>query len=314
MSGSGAPEPGSFVGEYVAGRPIGDRGGMATVFLAYEPTLDRAVALKRLDVDACAGALLAEARLTCSLAHPNVVAVHDYLVADGTPYMAMEYLRRGSLRRHVGRLGLAQWLRVLEALLSGLQHAHERGIVHCDIKPENLLIDNAGTVKIADFGVARSALASADGAAPSGTPLYMAPEQALGQAPTAQTDLYATGVVAYELLLGRPPLPHSAIAPGLAPELVEWLEWLLAPAPADRPRSAREAWERLEELAVGMLGPLWRRDAGLGSPHDDADPAASTPTLAAAVASAGGASTPPLAAQVACAGAASTPTLAAQRA
>jgi serine/threonine protein kinase len=302
MVTSVTPAPGSFVGDYVVGRPIGDRGGMSTVFLAYEPTLDRAVAMKRLDLDASDEALLHEARLTCSLAHPNVVAVHDYLVADGAAYMAMEYLRRGSLRRHVGRVGTAQWAGVLEALLTGLQHAHDRGIVHCDIKPENLLIDNAGTVKIADFGVARSA--DAAGRRPSGTPLYMAPEQALGQPCTAQTDLYAVGLVAYELLLGRPPFPASGPAvelllrrvhgapvpaaevdPAIAPAIARWLEWLLARAPEDRPRSAREAWERLEEHAVELLGPLWRRGAQLvpsaQAPCPDADSAASTPTLAA---------------------------------
>jgi serine/threonine protein kinase len=302
MVTSGTPEPGSFVGDYVVGRPIGDRGGMSTVFLAYERTLDRAVALKRLDLDASDEALLQEARLTCSLAHPNVVAVHDYLVADGAAYMAMEYLRRGSLRRHVGRVAMAQWSGVLEALLTGLQHAHERGIVHCDIKPENLLIDNAGAVKIADFGIARSH--DAAGRRPSGTPLYMAPEQALGQPCTPQTDIYAAGLVAYELLLGRPPFPASGPAvelllrrahgapvppakvdPTIAPAIARWLEWLLARAPEDRPLTAREAWERLEEHAVELLGPLWRRGAQLASsaeaPCADADRAASMPTLAA---------------------------------
>jgi serine/threonine protein kinase len=271
------PRRGLLVGDYVLGRPIGDRGGTSSVFLAYHPELDRAVALKRLDAGD-AGALLREARLTCSLAHPNVVTVHDCFVADGVPYMAMEYLRRGSLRRRVGQLGLAAWVGVLECALAGLQHAHERGVVHCDIKPENLLIEGGGAVKLADFGVARTALPTTGEWPPEalGTPLYMAPEQLLGRSCTPQADLYATGLVAYELLLARTPFPAARTVtellrarahgrlhapPEVDPGVAEWLRWLLASAPADRPASARAAWERLEELAVGLLGPFWRRQA-----------------------------------------------------
>jgi eukaryotic-like serine/threonine-protein kinase len=189
----------------------------------------------------------------------------------------MEYLRRGSLRR-AGRLGLAAWAGALEGVLAGLRYAHERGVVHCDIKPENLLVDNGGAVKLADFGVARAALPTTGAWPPDtlGTPLYMAPEQLLGRPCTPQADLYATGLVAYELLLARTPFPaartvsellraraHGRLhAPlGADPGIGEWLGWLLASAPADRPPSARAAWERLEELAVGLLGPFWRRDA-----------------------------------------------------
>jgi serine/threonine protein kinase len=278
------------VGRYEVVREVG-RGGMAVVYLARQPDLDRDVALKELAAfhasdPAFVARFLRESRLTGSLNHPNIVTVHEYFEHDGTAYIAMEYFERGSLRPLVGQLSLAQIAGVLEGLLAALAHAEPRGIVHRDLKPENVMVTADGAVKIADFGIAKAL-----GAAPVkaitetgttvGTPGYMAPEQAMGGEVGPETDLYALGVMAYELLAGRPPYeadlplafllqhlnepvpPLRSLKPELDPRLTAWVERLLAKAPEERPGSAREAWEELEEIAIAGLGARWRREGRL---------------------------------------------------
>jgi predicted Ser/Thr protein kinase len=261
---------------------------MAVVYLARQPTLDRDVALKRLHLETndptVAQRFVREAQLAAGLDHPNIVTLYDFFEDDGIAYIAMEYVRGGSLRRLVGRLDLAQVFAVLEGILAGLAHAESHGIAHRDLKPENVLVTRGGTVKIADFGIARAynALTSsltADSTA-IGTPSYMAPEQAQNGSLGPYTDIYAVGVMAYELLAGRPPFepdgaplavlyshvhtpppPLAELAPHVPEPVCEWVEWLLAKAPSDRPASAAEAWQALEEIAVAHLGPYWRRSA-----------------------------------------------------
>ena len=136
------------VGGYEILREIG-HGGMATVYLARQIELDRDVALKELGGaprpdPTFARRFLREARMAGSLSHPNIVTVYDYFEHDGTPYIAMEYLERGSLRPYVGSLTLAQVGGVLEGMLAGLAHAETRGIVHRDLKPENLMVTGDG--------------------------------------------------------------------------------------------------------------------------------------------------------------------------
>ena len=189
------------------------RGGMAVVYLVHQPALDRDVVLKRLDLEggdpALAQRFVREARLAATLDHPNVVTLFDFFEHDGVPYIAMEYVAGGSLRELVGRLELPQVCGVVEGVLAGLGHAERQGIAHRDLKPENLLLTRRGTVKIADFGIARAYNAltqrlTAPGMA-IGTPAYMAPEQATNEPLSPATDLYSLGVIAYELLAGRPP-------------------------------------------------------------------------------------------------------------
>jgi serine/threonine protein kinase len=178
------------VGRYVIERELGS-GGTAIVYLARQLDLDRLVALKELGAvrkdPAFVRRFLRESRLAASLAHPNIVTVHDYFEQGGTPYIAMEYVAGGSLRPHIGRLSLAQIGGVLAGVLAGLAHAERRGIVHRDLKPENLLVTEDGQVKITDFGIAKaiSAAQTAGGLTAAGTtlgtPNYMAPEQAMGQ-------------------------------------------------------------------------------------------------------------------------------------
>ena len=148
------------VGRYEILREVG-RGGMALVYLARQTDLDRFVALKELAAfhasdPSFAQRFLRESRVAGSLSHPNIVTVHDYFEHAGTPYIAMEYVERGSLRPYVPQLTLAQVGGVLEGLLAGLAHAEQHGIVHRDLKPENLMVTADGRVKIADFGIAKA--------------------------------------------------------------------------------------------------------------------------------------------------------------
>ena len=270
------------------------RGGMAVVYLVHQPALDREVVLKRLDLErddpTLAQRFVREARLAAALDHPNVVTLFDFFEHDGVPYIAMEYVAGGSLRSLVGTLELPQVLGVLEGTLAGLAHAERHGIAHRDLKPENVLVTRRGNVKIADFGIARAYNALSQrltitGKA-MGTPVYMAPEQALDRAIGPPTDLYALGVIVYELFAGRPPFeadtpmgvlychvhkPPPPLPAAVEPQVREWVGWLLEKSPADRPQSAAEAWQALEEIAVAELGPYWRRAAAITIPtggHD----------------------------------------------
>ena len=148
------------VGRYEIVREVG-RGASAIVYLARQTDLDRNVALKELAHfhaadPAFVERFLRESRLAGSLNHPNIVTVHEYFEHEGTPYIAMEYLERGSLRPLIGALTTAQVVGVLEGLLAGLAHAESKGIVHRDLKPENVLVTSSGGVKIADFGIAKA--------------------------------------------------------------------------------------------------------------------------------------------------------------
>ena len=188
------------------------RGGMAVVFLARQTDLDRWVALKELRIDgrdeSMVRRFLRESRLAGSLSHPNIVTVLDFFEAGGTGYIAMEYVPRGSLRPYVGRLTFAQTAGVLEGVLAALVCAEQAGIVHRDLKPENVMVTADGRVKLADFGIAKAngaaSMLTATGTT-LGTPHYMAPEQAMGQALGPWTDLYSVGCMAYELVTGRLP-------------------------------------------------------------------------------------------------------------
>jgi tRNA A-37 threonylcarbamoyl transferase component Bud32 len=280
------------VGRYELVREIG-HGGTATVYLARQTDLSRLVALKELsalsaDDPSAARRFVRESRLAGSLNDPNIVTVHDFFEDHGTPFIAMEYLERGSLRPLMRDLTFVQIAGVLEALLAGLAHAQERGIVHRDLKPENLLVTTDGRVKIADFGIAKATNEAQNATMLTvkgtviGTPTYMAPEQAMAGDIGSWTDLYAVGVIAFELLAGRPPfdttgtptailLQHvntpplelSSLVPSVDPRLSDWIDRLLTKEPADRPHLASAAWLRLEEIVLAQLGPRWRRSARL---------------------------------------------------
>jgi hypothetical protein len=266
---------------------------MAVVHLARQLELGRSVALKELASfgvgdPALADRFVRESRLAGSLSHPNVVHVYDFFEFEGTPYIAMEYLERGSLRPLVRGLPVPQVAGVCEGLLAGLSHAAARGVVHRDLKPENVLITDEGAVKIADFGIAKAVEEVGDErvrtvtGATVGTPAYMAPEQAMAGEIGPWTDLYSLGVMAYEMLAGRlpfdasgPPMallmrhvndlvpPLREVAPDVDPRLADWVHRLLAKAPAERPAAPAAAWDELEEIVLDTCGPRWRREARL---------------------------------------------------
>ena len=277
------------VGRYELLGEIG-RGATAVVHLARQTDLDREVALKELlALQAADPALvdrfLRESRLVGSLNHPSIVTVYEYFEHDGTPFIAMEYLPRGSLRPFVGSLDVAQVAGALQCILGGLAHAETRGIVHRDLKPENLLITSNGELKIADFGIAKALDAESGSLTLTGTtvgtPAYMAPEQAMAGDVGPSADLYATGVIAYELLAGTVPFqgnvamavmlqhlndpvpPLRASRPDLDLELCDWVERMLAKQPERRPVGAADALDDLDEIVIRMLGPRWRRRARL---------------------------------------------------
>jgi serine/threonine protein kinase len=282
------------VGRYEIVRQIG-RGGMAIVYLARQTTLDRDVALKELSsfhasTPEVAERFVRESQLAGSLNHPNIVTVYEYFEEDGIPYIAMEHVARGSLRQYVGHLTLAQLAGVMEGLLAGMAHAEGYGIVHRDLKPENLMVTGDGRIKIADFGIAKATQTAGAGSFVTvtgtvvGTPMYMAPEQAMGLEIGLWSDLYSVGVMAWEHLVGRAPFPEGEAAmvtltrhvrqeipsamdlnPHADQEVSNWIDRLLVKDPAERTRSPIDAWDDLEEIIIARLGPRWRRDARLPS-------------------------------------------------
>jgi serine/threonine-protein kinase len=196
-------------------------GGMGEVFHARDAVLDRDVAIKVLHRQLAGDRgfierFRREARSAANLSHPNIVAVHDWGAVDGIYYMVMEYVRGASARELLndhGPLAPAQAVEVLLPVLAALDHAHRQGIVHRDVKPENVMVTREGAVKVADFGLAR-AYADAqitEAGTVTGTVQYLAPEQLRGEPADPRTDLYSLGVVAYELLTAR--LPFTGETP-----------------------------------------------------------------------------------------------------
>jgi serine/threonine protein kinase len=291
------PELKQTVGRYEILRELG-RGGMATVYLARQIDLDRAVALKELSAlstadPSFAKRFLREARLAGSLSHPNIVTVYEYFVHGGTPYIAMEYLENGTLRPHVGRMSLAEIGGVLEAVLAGLVLAEQRQIVHRDLKPENLLLTADGRVKISDFGIAKATSELQTGAALTstgvavGTPNYMAPEQATARGVGPWTDLYSLGIMAFEFFVGRPPFGDTdnalgvllrqvnetipavnEVDAGIDPTISDWIARMVAKEPSDRPQSAAAAWDEIDDTFLALLGPRWRRHSRIAPLFD----------------------------------------------
>ena len=214
--------PGSNAGPYRIVEPLG-RGGMASVYRAYEPKLDRYVALKVLPREflhdpSFAQRFRQEAQVVAKLEHPNIIPIYAYDIEeqDGIPWMAMRLVPAGSLAELIrrGRLPLARSVAILRSVADALDYAHAKGIVHRDVKPQNVLLDDAGRVYLADFGIAKI-LESAGGLTASGmitgTPQYMAPEQATGLKIGPAADVYALGIVAYEMFTGR--VPFAADTP-----------------------------------------------------------------------------------------------------
>ncbi|NLA78767.1 MAG: Stk1 family PASTA domain-containing Ser/Thr kinase [Erysipelothrix sp.] len=196
-------------------------GGMADVYLAHDELLDREVAVKILRGDLSSDPVhlmrfQREANAAIEISHPNIVEVYDVGQAEGQHYIVMEYVTGKTLKQLIhqrGALDLEESLVIMKQIIAGLSEAHKLNIVHRDIKPQNILIKDDGTVKIADFGIARAQGATQLTQVDSvmGSVHYMAPENARGESASIQSDLYAVGIVFYELLMGD--VPFKAEAP-----------------------------------------------------------------------------------------------------
>ena len=195
-------------------------GGMADVFRARDLMLDRIVAIKVLRKDYSSNPdfqnyFRMEARSAANLSHPNIVTVHDFGFADNLLFIVMEFIPGKDLKqliRERGRFSVATGIPLIIQACAGLGYAHRAGLVHCDVKPHNLLVSPDGRLKVTDFGIARALATITPGERTDvvwGSPLYFAPEQAQGQPPSPASDVYSIGVVMYELLCGTPPFTAS---------------------------------------------------------------------------------------------------------
>jgi len=266
------------MGEVVAGRyeleELAGRGGMSSVYRAHDRLLERKVALKLLheqyglDED-YVERFRREARSAAQLSHPNIVTVIDRGEQDGRQFIVFEYVDGETLKQLVERRGPLPVRQALELILQvarALGFAHEQGLVHRDVKPQNVLLDDAGRAKVTDFGIARSI--DLTSVTQTGTVLgssdYIAPEQASGDPVDAQSDIYSLGVVVYELLTGEVPFPADNFVaaalrhvnepppsvlerrPDVPLRLVATAERMLAKDPADRFASMKEVIAELE--------------------------------------------------------------------
>jgi serine/threonine-protein kinase len=273
----------ALAGRYGIEREIG-RGGMATVYLATDVRHRRPVALKVLhdEVAAAAGAarFLREIEIAAHLTHPHILPLHDSGEADGVLFYVMPYVAGGSLRarlaRDGGRLPMADAVRIAREVAAALAHAHAAGVVHRDVKPENILLHDDGTAVVADFGIARALTPAVRDSTLTqvglalGTPAYVSPEQALGEREIdGRSDVYSLGCVLYEMLAGRPPydgataqavilkhctapVPRVADAPSA---LVEVVTRALAKDPSERFATAAELARALDEARSGESRP-----------------------------------------------------------
>ena len=246
-----------------------DRGGMGEVYRADDLKLDQPMALKLLpaalegDEDRLAR-LLGEVKIARQVSHPNVCRIFDAGEADGHHFLSMEYIdgeNLYSLQRRIGRLPSDKVVEIGAEIASGLAAVHEQGILHRDLKPANLMIDGRGRARITDFGIAGLAWSIQDDAG-AGTPAYMAPEQLSGEHVSARSDLYAFGLVLYELLSGQQafddrreaeakPEPLSNLVPGLDPAVERVVLDCLETDPGNRPASAAAVAAALTEIAAG---------------------------------------------------------------
>jgi serine/threonine protein kinase len=260
------------------------QGAMGVVYLAHDPVIDRKVAVKVYRMADSAGAdpevarrlFQNEARSAGALDHPNILHIYDAGDLEGQPYIVMEYVPGGAtLRQHCDpseRLPVDQVIRLTAQAARALDYAHQRGVTHRDVKPANLLLTPDGNVKIGDFGIAlRSQISATQAIGAYGSPRYVAPEQARGEAASPRSDLYSLGVVLYELLAGRPPFsagslstllykvlyedppPVELLRPDLPAGLAEVVRRALQKEPARRFATGQEMAEALDAVLASTV-------------------------------------------------------------
>jgi eukaryotic-like serine/threonine-protein kinase len=244
--GVGRPQVGQLIGRYRVLDRIGG-GGMGEVFLAHDETLDRRVALKLLTGDLAhseerARRFRQEAQAASSLNHPNIITIHEVGPWDTGGFMATEFIEGSTLRRLMNGepLPLPQALDIAVQITRALAAAHGAGIVHRDVKPENIMVRPDGLVKVVDFGIAKYSKAAGDRTARQGlvqtragalvgTTAYMSPEQARGMVTDARTDIWSFGCVLYEMLSGRPAFGRDTPSDTIAAVLDHEPDWSVLP-------------------------------------------------------------------------------------
>jgi serine/threonine-protein kinase len=251
------------------------RGGMGVVYSARDSILGRMVALKSLTPslatpEGTTSRFLQEARVLASLTHPNIVQIYDIIEADGSLYIAMELVEGKNLAEHIqekGPMPPAEAISLCLPLAQAMAYAHEKGVLHRDFKPHNVLLSHDGVSKITDFGLAKAEEAPqlTHTGAIMGSPAYMSPEQASGNVVSHLTDVYSFGVSLFELLSGRTPFSGSVVSillqktsepapllrefvPEIPRELEELTAALLSREPAQRVPSMNDLVEHLRRL------------------------------------------------------------------
>lgn len=275
----------TLAGQYELEREIG-RGGMGVVFRARDLKLDRLVAIKTLPLHPAADRVirerfLREARTAGALSHPNIVSIHRADEIDGQVFFVMSYVQGSSLAQRIrerGRIHAPEVVRELRDVAEALGYAHSRGVIHRDVKAENILIDDVtGRATVTDFGIAQMAAAAplTSTGQVLGTVYYLSPEQVTGETVDARSDIYALGVVGYYALSGQFPFnaelasavliahvtgtapPLHAIAPHTPRPLADIIDKCLAKRPADRFQNCfelRDALSAIEQLVVAEAG------------------------------------------------------------
>ena len=277
--------------------PIG-AGGSSQVYLAQDTALGREVAVKVLDPHAAADGTLRklfvkEARALAQLSHPNIVAVFDVGEVDGLPFIVMEHVAGASLKQRIERAGalpLADAVRLTDGIATGLAFAHSRGIIHADLKPSNILLDQNDTPKICDFGIARTPMEDSESPQLFATALYVAPERVEGRPASVASDMYGLGLVVYEMLVGkppftsanaavllrdhvvRPPVPPSHLRPSLPKAVDSIVLKALAKDPALR-------YQKATEISSALSATMQAQTAPLHQGHDDYAPNVMTEPL-----------------------------------
>jgi serine/threonine-protein kinase len=254
-------------------------GGMADVYLAQDEQLDREVAVKLLhrrfaEDPGFVERFRREAQSAASLQHPNVVSVFDRGAYDGTYYIAMEYLQGRTLKRVIREdapLEVGRAIDLTIQMLKAARFAHRRGVIHRDLKPHNVIVDDNDHVKVTDFGIARAGASDmTETGSIMGTAQYLSPEQAQGHSVSAPSDLYSIGIVLYELLTARlpfdgespvaialkhvsePPVPPSEFNPAVPKALEQVVMWSLNKNPGDRPADADQFILALEHVRESL--------------------------------------------------------------
>jgi len=254
------------------------RGGMSTVYLATDLRLERDVALKVLHPhlatdETFLDRLGREAKAAAKLSHAHVVAVLDQGNDGHTAYLVMEYIKGHTLRdviRSKGALPPRLALALVDPVVEGLGAAHAAGLIHRDVKPENVLIADDGRIKIGDFGLARAVTTSTSTGTLIGTVGYLSPELVLGKQADTRSDIYSVGIMLYEMLTGQQPYdgevpiqvaykhvhesvgPPSALVPGLAAEMDELVQWCTANDPENRPVDGQALLQELRHIRTNL--------------------------------------------------------------